>query len=249
MPVTETEDLYALNKKDVEVLKDIVKRFPKGPSQTLLDRGNNNIDERIQYAPQVYIAFPKEADGIPGLKRNENDDFDDPQLDKPGVAVCDIYQIVYPAPDDEAIQKQVFQPGVFGNRVFQPGALAGPTNGESIPELHLMGHSEQVFNLHIDARPQDWLIVGRDYYGRWVVLDGPSYLLGVLTSSLSAYGTATANEVRYDADDGFINSGREVDIRNFLGWNVPTNARIICVPYGAFYIPIAADCGATTGTG
>jgi hypothetical protein len=131
---------YVLNDHDRELLQEMLRHVrlsgTPGPG-----RAPGDLD---YLTPEVYVAKPQSASGIPALT----------VPDQPGVAACDIYQIV-------------------------DGSLV------SITTL------SYVYNLSLSPIPQDWIIVQRDKYGKWLVVDFPRVLFGKLDGTLSAGSSAT----------------------------------------------------------
>jgi len=90
-------------------------------------------------APEVYVAYPCTSAGIPA--REDGDPYTG-EADQPGQALCDIYKI----------------------KVSELGY--GYTNIAELIEVE--GLRKRVYNITTSVLAQDYLIVHRDKFGRWL---------------------------------------------------------------------------------
>lgn len=135
-----SEEDWAILRKVVELNRNIVQNSTNRPNTQFLD-GDDSM------APEVYIALPPSG-GIPALDSitvGTSSDNPPAEGDRPGHAVCNIYQIV---------------------------------DGE----LKLIsGITRTVYNLSESEIAQDWILIQRDKFGRWLPSQGGSGGTGVQT--------------------------------------------------------------------
>lgn len=86
--------LHFLSDNDVRILQELINAWKGGrinaPSRPPHERSFS--DREDHQAPETYIAFPQDGDGIPGLTPAVGTAPDD--YDEPGVATCDIYRVI-----------------------------------------------------------------------------------------------------------------------------------------------------------
>lgn len=86
--------LHFLTDEEVALLQRVIDAHHKNrintPSRPPTERSFS--DREDHQAPETYIAFPQDEDGIPALTPNVGTADDD--YDEPGVATCDIYRII-----------------------------------------------------------------------------------------------------------------------------------------------------------
>lgn len=153
-----------LTDDDYRVLKELLTQFRLGRVPGVSTR-IGNLDTEMDYqAPEVYIALPP-IDGIPALdKGNEIAGTGSGERDVPGSAVCDIYQ-----------------------------TIIHPTT--KLPELWpVPDFTKLVYNLSGEDIAQDWVVIKRTKFGRWVVEPSGSqcdFVAFIIDEADCETGTAT----------------------------------------------------------
>jgi hypothetical protein len=126
--------LVDFSEEDIRLLQDVVRIAKDGTLNKVLRslQDDNYLDELAHQAPEVYIGYPQESEGIPELVKGEEGN-----PDKPGYGTCDIYKIV--------------------------------DNASEEPELIQVDNLDKVvYNLSESVIDQDWLVLDRTKFGRWV---------------------------------------------------------------------------------
>jgi hypothetical protein len=163
--------LSALSDQDVAILQDLI-NIHKGqlgntPSRPPTERSWDEAEDH--QAPEVYIAKPQTSAGIPKLLPTDG---------TTGTGT-DISGSLF----DE--------PGKAECDIYQ--MLVDETSGD--PELHVIGLNLLVHNLSSSDIDQDWILVSRTKFGKWVAI--PTALGGIewakLDEILYEGETATAS--------------------------------------------------------
>ncbi len=156
------------SEQDRVILQDLI-NIHKGqlgntPSRPPTERSWDEAEDH--QAPEVYIAKPQTSAGIPKLL---------PTDDTTGTGT-DISGSLY----DE--------PGKAECDIYQ--ILVDGTSGD--PELHVIGLNLLVHNLSSSDIDQDWILVSRTKFGKWIAV--PS-------------ATAIAGDIEWAKLDGTLNEG------------------------------------------
>ncbi len=157
--------LFFLNESDQALLKGLIARFRDDPLFS-----QHTVPETPQsLPPEVYVAKPQEATGIPALEPAAMDTGTGTGTGpsgyaSPGSAWCDIYQIV----DDPLV---------------------------GYPELVQVGIDHLVYNVSSVDISQDYVVVKRDKFGQWLVEQGTGFGLVEFCCGAFAIGTSTSATV------------------------------------------------------
>jgi len=127
-----------LTESDVRILKSVVQRVGQLPQNS-----PTATKTHLFQAPEVYIARPQTADGIPGLGAAPGTGT---SPDMPGEANCDIYRIKIPN---------------------SPGTSTDIQDPELVQAVE---KDQKVYNISTADISQDWILAVKEKFGKWIAI-------------------------------------------------------------------------------